>query len=218
MYHMIFHSSKHKKTNSYWGRSSRSINRSSTHNQFELDTIRGSMKSRWELHGAGELASQKAIWQVEERQYMEAPTGHLHKYMNGHIITVETATDAMWFRLNHENVSKNGCKMIEMYRDLDEERIQTECRAIIVKADEINSRVHVNSYLTQARNSVNRFVNNKEIADDPNWYNRATELGLDLEQLQEDHAKDITRLKSGATKLTNKLTEYLEAHRTLIAQ
>lgn len=217
MYHLIFSSSKHKKSTNYWSRSSYRVNRASTHNQFELDTIRGSMKSRWSLHGAGEKTFQRLLWQVEERANVEVPPGLLHKYMNGHIVTVDTAVDMMWFRLNHENVSKNGCKMVEIYRDLDEEKLGEMVQLFNLRYDELNIRMSLNSYLVQSQTQLSRFINHKDVKAQEQWYIPSFKLSQDLGEFRESHESEITKIKSEMTRLSKKIFAFVEEHRTEIA-
>lgn len=154
MYHLVFRNAKHSQNPYYLARKTRL---SSTHNQFQLDTIRGSIKSRWDLHGFGTLETQRLIWRVEEQQannnsYM------IHSHMQGHIITVDSATDVMWFRLNYENVAKNGCKLTEIYRDLDLDYIKKESTKINDLSTIAKTWSHMSSQMNNSMDWLNRYA------------------------------------------------------------
>jgi hypothetical protein len=218
MYHIVFNSPRHKPQPVY-ARAKTRLN--STHNQFELDTIRGSIKSRWELHPYGELAMQKNIWNIVNRAFPEnyqwnaTPRAPL---MNGHIITVDAVADVMWFRLNHEHVTKNGCKMIEIYRDLDESHILKLSNA----ADEIYRHFTANAEGQRSLTGV---------SDHLARLDRNTLLPMISPEELTENARIITEIASGMVKqfhdqaelFSNKLKsicadmkQYIEEHKTEI--
>jgi len=153
MFYLIFeYKPKHQKAAYSMWRSPKPINRSSTHNQLELDVIRKSIKSRWACAGFGTADYQKKIWEVEDILYGKdtAKDNRLHHFMNGHIITVDEVQDVVWFRLNFENVSKNGCRLIEIYQDMDLaefERLGNELRVLGAEREAMNRVIrNVESY------------------------------------------------------------------------
>lgn len=214
MYHLIFHSRKHQPSAYYYRQPK--VNRASTHNQFELDTIRGSIKSRWELHGFGNEDFQKAIWIMEERMDIKAPPLHLHKNMNGHIITVENSADAIWFRLNHENVSKNKCKLIEMYKDLDIEFIRSEYKRFDAAYQELTARTSLGSTLNQSVYNLQKFATHSIIENTHQLNSDAVYLHSRLRTLYDDHTKVMDDLRKDCREIAQKVFDHLDEKRTSI--
>ncbi len=215
MYHLIFHSKKHQPSTYYYRQPK--INRGSTHNQFELDTIRGSIKSRWELHGFGTQSFQQAIWLMEERLDIKPPPMHLHKNMNGHIITVENAADAIWFRLNHENVSKNKCSLIEIYKDLDTDFINSQYSKFAVQHKELTDRTNLHSTLNNSNWQLERFVKNSYIEMTTTLIDDAKRLLGNSQRLIADHEAIIENARKQCRDIAQTVFDHIAEKRTSIS-
>jgi len=216
MYHLVFHyPDKHLAPRSYYG-ARRRIDRASTHNQLELDTIRGSIKSRWTVTGFGNTAFQKSIWDVESRINLAPPNGYLYTHMCGHIITVETPADAMWFRLNHENVSKNGCRLIEMYRDLDVkeiERLYAEFDVHYTESCNLNS---IQSALGQVVWQLNRITTTQDKNGNPVASKKFLSLHDDFYEERTEVKERMEACMKNMKSTAQTLFDYIKAHRTEI--
>lgn len=212
MYHLIFHSKKHQPSGYYYRQPK--VNRSSTHNQFELDTIRSAIKSRWTLTGWGKTEFQTALWDMEEKLNMTAPPGHLRTHMNGHIITVENSADVIWFRLNHENVSKNKCKLHAIYRDLDVDFILRQHQTFKTIYDRCQHRYNLNSYMNQAMYQLDRFISHDVTKGTPEISLSSVKAVAELKQVQKDNGALHLQDQEAYTKLAKETFEYLKTKQT----
>lgn len=216
MFHIVFYTpKKHSPSVNYYGRRRHAIDRSSTYNQLELDVIRKAIKTRWEVYGFGTRSFQTSIWDLETKAGKIPPAGHIHSYMNGHIITVETAPDVMWFRLNHENVSKNRCQMIEIYRDLDFDWIEKEKVKFMELYTEFHTRNSVMNGINNAQyhlRKVYKEANEKEV--------KLTDDFLSVNSLfdncQEEFKKIVIKDKERMDRQSKKIFDYIEGKRTVI--
>jgi hypothetical protein len=216
MFHIVFHTPKKHGpgTVSYYRRRS-AIDRSSTYNQLELDVIRKAIKTRWEVHGFGTQRYQQSIWDLETRAGKSSPPGHLHHYMNGHIITVETAPDVMWFRLNHENVSKNRCKMIEIYRDLDFDWIDKEKEKFNKLHAIVTGRQQMISQLTNAEYNIKKTIDSAT-GSGIQLDDMFLEINGQFDKCVQKYKKELAREKDRMDKQSKKIFDYLESKRTVI--
>lgn len=157
LYHMVFFNpSRHKKGYDYYNSKTQSRRRS-THNQFDLDLVRKSLRDTWTLSGFGSDAIQSAVWDFEHAIGNSVTVGNpLHKYLNGHIITVNDTERALWFRLNHENVGKYGVVMTHMYVDLDQSEIQKYTDEMKQLMNDRDHEIRVNSTLNDIQRNYSR--------------------------------------------------------------
>lgn len=218
MYHLVFQSdSKHKQKALSYYRRSKASNPSSTHNQFELETIRGSIKSRWELFGAGDLPFQRRVWDIEGSSLVKAPNSQLHTYFNGHIITLENPADAMWFRLNFENVTKNGCRLVEMYKDLDTDEIIRLADVATEKWQVHQQLQNDRRYLTNTAYQIgcvraeSVYLQHEKLADIIGNIRRLTD------DMQDQIATVTDRVYADYAGAAEELFDYICKHRTVIA-
>lgn len=118
MFYIVLENTKrHIKTYDYYAKSSY---RASTHNQLQLDLMRKSLGKTLNIQGYGTNQIQQLVWSIEDIIYTNVSYFNpLHRYMNGHIIEVNESYEALWFKLNDTNVTKNNCKFKEIYSDLD---------------------------------------------------------------------------------------------------
>lgn len=118
MYYIVLENTKrHIKTYDYYNKSSY---RASTHNQLQLDLMRKSLGKDLSIQGYGTNEMQKLVWAIEDQIYPNVNYFNpLHHFMNGHIIEVTESYEALWFKLNDTNVTKNNCRFKEIYSNLD---------------------------------------------------------------------------------------------------
>lgn len=214
MYHIVFNSPRHRQT-SYYVRNK--TNKSSTFNQFELETIRASIKSRWALHGYGHLDVQKHIWNVEDKAFPNNASSP-SRQLNGHIITVETPADVIWFRMNAEHVAKHGCKMTEIYKDLDLDLIQdisTQVSALKAKQE---AQTYAVQYTGNAYYSMSRFSEARtESYIDQEDMDTSAKFIKELTNFQSFLNLKVNETTEELKILGNKLKDHLKTHRTEIS-
>lgn len=216
MYHLVFQSPRHfQESGFYYGRRRKTASKSSTHNQLELDTIRGSIKSRWQVLGFGDSPWQSALWKAETDLEMKAPNLQLHTYANGHIIEVEAASDMMWFRLNYENVSKNGCKLTTIFKDLDLDFIRERCKEIAQISQVANKRIQTNYYLSNAKNNLNRYFEQPEVQTEE-LAAQLDELKAKMDVIYAEQIKIGEAMKRKAKAKSVKLFEHIDERMTKI--
>jgi hypothetical protein len=87
--------------------------------------------------------------------------------MNGHIIEVEETTSVLWFRLNDTNVSKNRCKLVEIYKDLDLQFIEQETYRITQFNDETVMQVQGLNRYRSFVDSIGRLPTDKTLVNSP---------------------------------------------------
>lgn len=215
MYHLVFHSRKHQPSGYYYRQPK--INRSSTHNQFELDTIRSALKSRWTLTGFGKSDFQTALWDMEDKVNITAPPGHLHTHMNGHIISVEGSADVIWFRLNHENVSKNKCVLHEIYRDLDVEFVNARYQDFMSVHNTMTVRYNMNSQLSQAMYALDRF-NGSSVTKGTETIAARTEFAInDLKAILKENQGSVDAERLECKAIATEIFEYVKSKRTNVS-
>lgn len=108
MHLFLYQSARHHKPN-YGGRR---LSQTSYNNDFDLELLKKGIKGRFEIIGHGIHPFQKAMKQLgmEEEFY-------------GHIIQIEDSKNAVWFKLNYDNIGKNVTKYLGGWRDLNAEHI-----------------------------------------------------------------------------------------------
>lgn len=213
MFHLVFRGPKHLTNPHYMPRKT---NRGSTHNQFELDTIRASIKSRWELHGFGTLELQKSVWSVDEKKHTNSTYSYIHKYMQGHIITVEAAADVMWFRLNYENVSKNGCKLTEIYKDLDTTELNAQAKYIETLHTIYNYWYQAGHNLNTSRYPLERYQSSDVVQKQEKLVNKITSLISSIDEAREMHDVQLKLSQKTFETEAKKFLSVIESKRTLI--
>ena len=82
---------------------------------FDLELLKRGIKGRYEILPHGKHEFQKALAEVE-----------LQEELYGHIIQIEEARNAIWFKLNYDQVGKNVTKYIGGWRDLDPKAIEAD--------------------------------------------------------------------------------------------
>jgi len=215
MFHLVFQNHKHR-SNPYY--LNRNTNRASTHNQFELDTIRASLKSRWEVTGFGKTDFQTKIWDIESivDSMNSNPHKYIREYFHGHIITVDSSADAIWFRLNHENVSKNGNKLVEVYADIDVEYITSLTTALTARHVEYSNYLNITQVCNNVNYSAYRFARNTLYDEIPAVKNGADKITDAISEFSKFAQINVDRYKKKYLKEARVLFDYLDSKKTKI--
>lgn len=80
---------------------------------FDLEHIKGSMKSKYKIWGGGTHPIQQLLKKYD-----------MHELMRGHLVEVNDKTLAVWMKLNYDLIGKPGTEYRGMFTDLDINEIQ----------------------------------------------------------------------------------------------
>lgn len=216
MYHIVFKSPRHEPRPQY-----QTVRQKldSVHNQFELDTIRGSIKSRWALEPFGTLLIQRRVWDIfkksDDKQipYYQIPP---EIPMNGHIITVEKTADVIWFRMNHEHVAKNGCKMTHIYRDLDESVISDMHLKMTTTSHESTEIAKAMSNISYSVSQFQSLLGNNFVAGYDNMYEKVHNIRDTFATMHGTLTHEREKRRDQAKAIWAECEKYLSQHSTEI--
>lgn len=107
MHLFLYQAARHSTTGGYYS-SRRRYSQSSIRSDFDLALLKKGIKGRYEILGHGEHPFQAAMKNVgmEDEFY-------------GHIVMIEDSKNAVWFKLNYDNIGKNQTKYLGGWRDLN---------------------------------------------------------------------------------------------------
>ncbi len=108
MHLFLYQAARHQKTQ--WG--SRRLSQSTIRCDFDLALLKQGIKGRYEIVGCGTHPWQDALrkMNMEEEFY-------------GHVIQIEDSKNAVWFKLNYDNIGRNVTKYLGGWRDLNPDHI-----------------------------------------------------------------------------------------------
>lgn len=108
MHLFLYQAARHQKTQ--WG--SRRLSQSTIRCDFDLALLKQGIKGRYEIVGCGTHPWQEALKKIglEEEFY-------------GHVIQIEDSKNAVWFKLNYDNIGKHVTKYLGGWRDLNPDHI-----------------------------------------------------------------------------------------------
>jgi hypothetical protein len=81
---------------------------------FDLELLKKGIKGRYKILPHGEHEFQQVLKQID-----------LQEELYGHVVQIEEARNAIWFKLNYDQVGKNVTKYIGGWRDLDPQAISS---------------------------------------------------------------------------------------------
>lgn len=96
-----------------WG--GRRLSQSTIRSDFDLELLKKGIKGRYEILGHGAHPWQQAMKKMglEEEFY-------------GHIVMIEDSRNAVWFKLNYDNIGKGVTKYLGGWRDLNPDHIEAQ--------------------------------------------------------------------------------------------
>lgn len=104
MHLFLYQANRHQTRNSYRNRLSQSTIRC----DFDLDLLKRGIKGRYRILGHGTHDFQKVL----EKMGMEDE-------FYGHVIEIEEPKNAVWFKLNYDQIGKHTTKYLGGWKDLD---------------------------------------------------------------------------------------------------
>jgi hypothetical protein len=101
---------------------------------FDLELLRQGIKGRFSITGHGDHAFQKAMAKM-----------NLQEEFYGHVVEIQDSRNAVWFKLNYDNIGRGTTKYLGGWKDLDAQFV--EDRALRFKEyekrlNELNSRAY----------------------------------------------------------------------------
>lgn len=138
MHLFLYQANRHSPTTtspySYTYRTNRSRYKQGTiRGDFDLELLKKGIKGRYKILPHGEHEFQKALVKLE-----------LQEEFYGHVIQIEEASNAVWFKLNYDRIGKNVTKYIGSWRDLDPKAIEPyveEYSTLVLRRRTIQSRI-----------------------------------------------------------------------------
>jgi hypothetical protein len=108
MHLFLYQAARHVKPQ--WGH--RRLSQTTIRSDFDLELLKRGIKGRYEIVGCGTHPWQAAMKKMgmEEEFY-------------GHVIQIEDSKNAVWFKLNYDNIGKGVTKYLGGWRDLNPDHI-----------------------------------------------------------------------------------------------
>ena len=108
MHLFLYQAARHKAPVNYYSASNRSRYVQGTiRGDFDLELLKRGIKGRYQILPHGEHEFQKMLKQVD-----------LEEEFYGHVVQITEAKNAIWFKLNYDQVGKGSTKYIGGWRDL----------------------------------------------------------------------------------------------------
>ena len=109
MHLFLYQAARHKATKSTWGGSRYQYKQGTIRGDFDLDLLKKGIKNRYKILPHGEHPFQQALKKVG-----------LEDEFYGHVVQIDEAKNAIWFKLNYDQVGKKETtKYMGGWRDLD---------------------------------------------------------------------------------------------------
>lgn len=115
MHLFLYQAARHQPTTSTWGGTRYRYKQGTIRGDFDLELLKKGIKGRFKILPHGEHPFQVALKKVG-----------LEQEFYGHVVQIEEARNAIWFKLNYDQVGKNITKYIGGWRDLDPAAIEAE--------------------------------------------------------------------------------------------
>lgn len=148
MHLFLYQAARHIAPTSPYARSNRNRYVQSTiRGDFDLELLKRGIKGRFKILPHGEHPFQTALKEIE-----------LQEEFYGHIVQIEEARNAIWFKLNYDQVGKHVTKYVGGWRDLDPQAIEADITEYkMLKTQQRNHSTLVGAVRSHAYN-CNTFV------------------------------------------------------------
>jgi hypothetical protein len=147
MHLFLYQAARHKATTSVWGGTRYRYKQGTIRGDFDLELLKRGIKGRFKILPHGEHEFQQALKKV----------GLEHEFY-GHIVQIEEARNAIWFKLNYDQVGKNITKYIGGWRDLEPSAIEAEIMEYEVLMNYQKSMQDQFNQVSYMRSSTNSFA------------------------------------------------------------
>lgn len=189
----------------------RRVNLESTRGQFDLPTLKRSLKDRFTLHGYGT----HPLHQLAEK---------LGVYIPGHFVTIKDPKIAVWLKLNYDNISRadpyygKTLKYLGGYKDIEDEAITKMTEVVdkiytdlsIARTEYQRWRHLANQVATVVRQKIDdtQFSN----IEQPMW-DMAKETLAEMERSLNKVSSQIHMYESDISRRKMEFQSYLETHK-----
>jgi len=202
MHLFLYQAARHAK--SRYGNARHRYSQSSIRSDFDLELLKRGIKGRFEIIGHGDHPWHSVMKRmgIEDEFY-------------GHVIQIEDSKNAVWFKLNYDNIGKHQTKYIGGWRDLDATEVEATIAEYQIKEQECRKLYeHLSTIKTQYY-YLNSFINPRTPHHDLvcNAALEAVKYKSILDNAH--HAMDAEIIRASAEKLAlqEKVREYMKAHK-----
>lgn len=200
MHLFLYQAARHQK--SVWG--GRRLSQSTIRSDFDLELLKRGIKGRYEILGHGNHPWQVAMKNIgmEEEFY-------------GHVIAIEDSRNAVWFKLNYDNIGKNTTKYLGGWKDLNPDDIADEIeeyRKLVLSENEhaVQSSLLKSQYyyLSNLINPRYNLYPHMEVARQAAILYKA-----EVDNAASKMQAEISKIQADKAILQEKVRDYLKAHK-----
>lgn len=149
---------------------------------FDLELLRRGIKGRFKILPHGEHDFQKALKSMD-----------LLEEFYGHVIQIEKASNAIWFKLNYDQVGKGITKYIGGWRDLDPAAIGPEITEYLRIKNVLNQKTSLSGAMRSYDYSLKSFIP------------RITQAGPEFDTLRQLNQESDSALRIASLKLVDEM-------------
>lgn len=202
MHLFLYQASRHQKPPGYY--SSRRLSQSTIRCDFDLELLKRGIKGRYEIIGHGIHPFQKAMGEL----------GMIEDFY-GHIIEIEDSRNAVWFKLNYDNIGKNVTKYIGGWKDLNPDDLKPAAVEIKQLTTELTNLQHSRQQINNQFYYLNRYVQEDSTHHECMAASIKTgkQFVIDLNHDRVDLEFEIQRVNEQIAAAKNKVLEYLKSHK-----
>lgn len=168
---------------------------------FDLELLKRGIKGRYKILPHGEHEFQKALVEIE-----------LQEELYGHIVQIEEARNAIWFKLNYDQVGKHVTKYIGGWRDLDPKAIEADIIEFkMLKTMQRNHSVVVGALRSHDYNTKSfesKTLNSSPYLDKLRLLNRQSQEAL--MEVASDVEAESQRIAGAITTVQDRVRAYLK--------
>ena len=202
MHIFLYQAARHAKPTGYYN-NRRRYSQTTIRCDFDLELLKKGIKGRYQILGHGTHPFQQAMKQVglEEEFY-------------GHVIAIEDSRNAVWFKLNYDNIGKHQTKYIGGWRDLDADHIVPQIHQYQL-LDQIQKQLYNQmSAVKSQMHYVNGFASrgpfhpvvDQAVATGREYHKDLTKASVDLEV---ERDRTMTKI----TDIQDQVRKYLDEHK-----
>ena len=205
MHLFLYQAARHTAPSSPYARSNRQRYVQGTiRGDFDLELLKRGIKGRFKILPHGEHPFQIALKEIE-----------LQEEFYGHIVQIEEARNAVWFKLNYDQVGRHVTRYVGGWRDLDPAAIEADITEYKMLKTQHRSHTTLMSSVRQHTYACNNFYTRTN-ATNPilDHVAKATldlhhELGQVTNQLELENA----RLLNAMITVQDRVRAYLREHK-----
>lgn len=202
MHLFLYQAARHAKPSGYYN-NRRRYSQTTIRCDFDLELLKKGIKGRYQILGHGTHPFQQAMKQMglEEEFY-------------GHIIQIEDSKNAVWFKLNYDNIGRHVTKYVGGWRDLEPEHIAPQIHQYQL-LDQIQKELY--SQMSATRNQVHyvkSFVSRStfhSVADQAVSVGQEYANILDRTHIALENERDNIMTKM--TELQDQVRKYMNEHK-----